>query len=130
VFEAQVIRRNLSEQLTTGGVGQDSHRIHSDRSILHSWKQISVYLGLGIRTVQRYEVQLQLPVHRPAAKTVMAFSDEIDSWLRSAPTRNELLPAPQPGTAQPALVAQHKQQTVTADEKSKVNKFKVSSRDK
>jgi hypothetical protein len=49
------------------------------------------YLGRGVRTIQRYEVQLALPIHRPAAKqrsAVLAFADELDQWLRSTPSRN------------------------------------------
>ena len=37
----------------------------------------------GLRTVQRYEVFLGFPVHRVAARartSVLAFSDEIDTW--------------------------------------------------
>ena len=48
-----------------------------------------MYVGRGVRTVQRYEVQLGFPVRRPAGilrGSVMAFSDEIDAWLNRAPT--------------------------------------------
>jgi hypothetical protein len=31
----------------------------TERKILHSWKEIASYLGLGARTVQRYEGQLR-----------------------------------------------------------------------
>jgi hypothetical protein len=58
------------------------------RGVLHSWKDISKYTGRGLRTVQRYEAQLGLPVHRVAGKkhtAVMAFTDEIDHWLRTRP---------------------------------------------
>lgn len=64
----------------------------AERKVLHSWKDIANYMGRGVRTIQRYEVQLGLPVHRPAAKnrsSVMAFSDEIDVWLNRAPTRTQ-----------------------------------------
>lgn len=90
VFNNPAIRRNQTALVV---VGQDSKAISAERGILHSWKQISAYLGLGVRTVQRYEIQLQLPVHRPAARTrssVMAFSDELDAWLRKTPTRDSL----------------------------------------
>ncbi len=59
--------------------------------ILHSWKEIASYIGRGIRTVQRYEVQFDLPVHRPSGRSrssVMAFSDEIDAWLTRSPTHS------------------------------------------
>src|SRR5262249_22826030 len=45
-------------------------------------------IGRGVRTVQRYERELRLPVHRPAGKSrsaVIAFADEIDRWMRSTP---------------------------------------------
>lgn len=62
----------------------------AERRILNSWKEIAGYLGRGVRTVQRWEVQLGLPVHRPAGKdhsAVLAFSSELDEWLNSRPIR-------------------------------------------
>lgn len=60
----------------------------ADRRILNSWKEISEYVGRGVRTIQRYERTYSFPVRRVAGRarsSVMAFSDEIDSWLsRSA----------------------------------------------
>ena len=47
-------------------------------------------LGRGVRTVQRWEAQLGLPVHRPAGRehsAVLAFSNELDQWLNSRPVR-------------------------------------------
>lgn len=61
-----------------------------DKRILNSWKEISQHLGRGVRTAQRYEEKLGLPVHRPAGKersAVVGFSDEIDRWLSRSPTR-------------------------------------------
>jgi len=52
---------------------------------LGSWKEIATYLGQGVRTVQRWEVQLKLPVHRVRGGgrgPVFAFTIEIDAWLR------------------------------------------------
>ena len=60
--------------------------------VLNSWKEIAAYLGRGVRTVQRYERDLGLPVRRPRGKSrsaVIALTDELDAWLRNAP-RNEL----------------------------------------
>lgn len=60
----------------------------ADRRILNSWKEISQYVGRGVRTIQRYERTYSFPVRRISGRTrtsVMAFSDEIDAWLtRSA----------------------------------------------
>ena len=61
------------------------------RNILNSWKEISTYVGRGIRTLQRYEEQLGFPVHRASAKhrsSVIAFADEIDHWLRNRPEKS------------------------------------------
>lgn len=63
-------------------------------NVLNSWKEIANYVGRGVRTVQRWERDLGLPVRRPRARSrsaVVAISDEIDAWLRSAPT-NETVP--------------------------------------
>jgi hypothetical protein len=67
----------------------DAARMKMQRRILHSWKEIASYIGRGVRTIQRYELQFGLPVHRPAGSSrssVMAFSDEIDNWLSRTPT--------------------------------------------
>lgn len=67
----------------------------AERRILNSWKEIAGYLGRGVRTVQRWEVQLGLPVHRPAGKdhsAVLAFSSELDEWLNSRPVRQVMHP--------------------------------------
>ena len=53
---------------------------------LTSWKDIARYVGKGVRTVQRWEQSWNFPVRRPAHRargTVLAFTDEIDSWMRS-----------------------------------------------
>ena len=67
----------------------DTAGMKMQRRILHSWKEIASYIGRGVRTIQRYEVQFGLPVHRPAGSSrssVMAFCDEIDAWLSRTPT--------------------------------------------
>ena len=51
---------------------------------LTSWKEIAQYLGKGVRTVQRWEAMLGLPVRRPLGKTkgiVLADTEEIDVWV-------------------------------------------------
>jgi hypothetical protein len=59
------------------------------RQILNGWKQISNHIERGVRTAQRWEVLLGMPVHRPALKdrsAVVAFSDELEQWLsRTSP---------------------------------------------
>ena len=80
------------------------------RRVLHSWKEIANYMGLGVRTVQRYEAHSALPVRRPSGTTrssVLAFSDEIDDWLTAAPKRND-------GAAIKGAQSQEQAQTVAA----------------
>lgn len=63
----------------------DSHQF------LSGWKEIANYLGKGVRTVQRYEMQLQLPVRRPAGKpwgSVVATKAELDAWVKASPIRD------------------------------------------
>jgi hypothetical protein len=59
------------------------------RRILNGWKEISNHIERGVRTAQRWEALLGMPVHRPALKdrsAVVAFTDELDRWI----TRNGL----------------------------------------
>src|SRR5215469_14961462 len=54
--------------------------------ILNSWKEVAGYVGRGVRTVQRWEVELGFPVRRPRGKNrsaVIALKPEIDLWLRT-----------------------------------------------
>jgi TolB protein len=54
------------------------------KQVLGSWKEISIYLGRSLRTCQRLERELGLPVHRledsPKAR-VFAYKEEIDLWI-------------------------------------------------
>ncbi len=67
--------------------------MHAD--VLNSWKEIAAYLGRGVRTVQRWEQDLGLPVRRPRGKersAVIALKPDLDRWLHQSPqgaeTRN------------------------------------------
>jgi len=60
---------------------------------LSGWKAIADHLGMGVRTVQRYERELSLPVHRPASKlrgAVVASKVEIEGWMAALPGRTNL----------------------------------------
>jgi hypothetical protein len=55
-------------------------------NLLNTWKEIALYLDCGVRTGQRWEAQLGLPVRRSHGKSrnhVLAFRSEIDEWLKS-----------------------------------------------
>jgi hypothetical protein len=70
--------------------------ITADRRLLNSWKEIATYVDRGVRTVQRWERDFHLPVHRPSGQrrsAVLAFSDEIDHWLAATPLTNFAEPA-------------------------------------
>ncbi|HEV2348980.1 MAG TPA: hypothetical protein VG028_03940 [Terriglobia bacterium] len=50
---------------------------------LESWKEIATYLKREVRTVQRWEKEEGLPIHRQMHKslgTVYAFKSELDGW--------------------------------------------------
>ena len=58
------------------------------QGILNSWKEIAHYLGRGVRTVQRWEAELGLPVHRPRGRSrsaVIAVAAELDRWMSATP---------------------------------------------
>lgn len=58
--------------------------------VLNSWKEIAIYVGRGVRTVQRWERDLGLPVHRPRGKqrsAVLAIPEELDYWIHNTPGR-------------------------------------------
>jgi tetratricopeptide (TPR) repeat protein len=61
----------------------------TNRQRLDSWKEIAVFFGRDERTVNRWEKELGLPVHRlPGTKgRVYAYTDELLAW-RAAP-RND-----------------------------------------
>jgi hypothetical protein len=65
----------------------DRARASSDvRDVLQSWKEIAAELDRGVRTVQRWERTLGLPVHRVGKRSrspVFAFKDELRAWLRN-----------------------------------------------
>jgi hypothetical protein len=59
--------------------------ISEESTVLSSWKDIARYLGKGVRTVQRWERHLGLPVRRPTGASqksaVLLHRGEVDAWL-------------------------------------------------
>jgi hypothetical protein len=52
---------------------------------LHGWEEIADYLHQSVRTVQLWEREFGLPVHRPREYRrygVVAFAGELDEWSR------------------------------------------------
>lgn len=74
-----------------------------DSKKLESWKEIAAYLGRSVRTVQRWEKENGLPVHRApweGAERVHAFAGELERWMHSDRTPDAGPPVPDgPGTA-------------------------------
>ena len=74
----------LSTQFAMPVNGNSGAGMAKHEDILNSWKEIAVYLGRGVRTVQRWEQELALPVRRPRGRSrsaVLAFKRELDKWL-------------------------------------------------
>ena len=73
---------------------QESHP-----EFLTGWKDIANYLRRAVRTVQRYEIQMGLPVRRPAGRgcgSVLATKGELDAWLSGSPRREITVPLTTP----------------------------------
>src|SRR5215213_6170 len=69
---------------------------------LDSWKEIAAYLGRGVRTVQRWEREEALPVHRLAHDkrgSIYARREELAAWWES----RRLKLSAQPSDDDPAI---------------------------
>ncbi len=63
----------------------------NEAEILHSWKEIAKFLGKGVRTVQRWESSLGLPVVRCRFHQVIARRSDLQSWISKVFVRVEHL---------------------------------------
>jgi hypothetical protein len=73
--------RKITRRKTTRNGGSVSE-------ILSSWKEIAEFLGKGVRTAQRWERELGLPVRRPPGKdsrVVFALREELTAWVKAQP---------------------------------------------
>lgn len=58
--------------------------LSQNTTVLTSWKDIARYMGKGVRTVQRWEMDFGLPVRRPQGsnkKAVLARPHDLDAWV-------------------------------------------------
>jgi hypothetical protein len=65
---------------------EEIQELASRASVLLDWKLIGPYLGKSVRTVQRWERELGLPVrrvHGHARSWVTAVPAEIDAWAQA-----------------------------------------------
>jgi TolB-like protein len=73
--------------------------IPSESRILDSWKAIALYLQRDVTTVQRWEKQEGMPVHRHLHHkrgSVYALSSELDAWQQSRKLRFDDVQEPAP----------------------------------
>ncbi len=72
---------------------------------LNGWKEIAAHFGRGVRTVQRWEKALGMPVYRIGTgrgENVHAYTAELDAWLVTV--RNSADLSDPPGAAEPETV--------------------------
>ena len=67
---------------------QSIAELRTTKRRLDSWKEIAAFFGRDERTVERWEREKALPVHRLPGKIrrgrVFAFTDELTRWMNSA----------------------------------------------
>ena len=76
---------------------------------LDSWKAIADYLGRDVRSVQRWESERGLPVHRiPGSRSggVFAYTAEIEAWLHGRSGGRDVHPQADPRPAASSPVEQ------------------------
>lgn len=74
-----------------------------DRTRLIGWKAIARHLGRSERTIQSWEAERRLPVHRLAGSrgsTVYAYASQLDGWMKAGEHAYEAsLPLPSRGNS-------------------------------
>jgi hypothetical protein len=88
---------NSNQHLPSRPSYSDPPSLPSQRTglALHGWKNIAAELDRGVRTVQRWERSLGMPVHRiskGARSPVFAFADELHFWLRKNAEAHDCAP--------------------------------------
>jgi hypothetical protein len=72
--------------------------------ILNSWKEIAAYLGRGVRTAQRWERELHLPVRRIGKgkrSPVYSTAAELNFWMSTVDSARSPRLQPQRGSSLP-----------------------------
>jgi len=62
-------------------------------NMLSSWKEIAQFFGKGVRTVQRWEKTLDLPIHRPPgapSNVVLARESDLEAWMHRGLSHGEV----------------------------------------
>lgn len=55
--------------------------MNKQANVLMGWKAIAQYVGVSVRTLQRWETQFKFPVHRVPDGMAYSMKPEVDSWL-------------------------------------------------
>lgn len=87
--------RPVKFQMTQPENHSPEHALPSGR--LNGWKDIAAFLGKSVRTVQRWEKELGLPVHRihtSRGEIIHALPNEIESWLARTENLRKSFPEP------------------------------------
>jgi tetratricopeptide (TPR) repeat protein len=82
----------------TFGAAPQTQRDDGRIDRLEGWKAIAAYLGRDIRTVQRWELSEQLPVHRLGHKrqgSAYAYASELNEWRARRSIDHALHPVPE-----------------------------------
>lgn len=78
--------RRLTQESRNSNVVKFTPVTPASNATLQGWKEIASELNRSVRTVQRWEQKLNLPVHKLGTgdgSPVFAFKDELHSWLRA-----------------------------------------------
>lgn len=80
---------------------------------LNSWQEIASYVGKGLRTVQRWEREIDFPVHRVDNDSRRVYSDteEINQWMR----RSEIATVPKVDVHSSIVARHEKLQTLRSE---------------
>lgn len=91
--------------------------------MLSSWKEIAHFFGKGVRTVQRWEKTLDLPIHRPPgapSNVVLARTSDLEEWMHRGQVSAAMGEDESPANISPmmsdALVALEREVTLLAQE--------------
>ena len=106
LFGAFRQRDRLSVGNLVENLGADPQASGAGRR-LDSWKEIASYLKRSVRSVQRWETEEAMPIHRhhhDKRGSVYAFREELDAWWKErGPTLTERNGAEEAPTASPAV---------------------------
>lgn len=103
-YHLQTRAAQLDESLVPISLAAPHGPSLTNPDLLSSWKEIAVYLSRGVRTVQRWHMSLNMPVHRIGngpRSPVFAFKSELQTWLRQCQSQdpfpsNATLPSSEP----------------------------------